>query len=81
MEWVEKVKDFFAGDKKDLNDPEVRRVAFLLLSEVFGQARWDEFAMTVRQTIITRHPVQKPSFAEMEAEMREVHRLFEPWLN
>jgi hypothetical protein len=81
MEWVEKVKDFFAGDKMDLNDPEVRRQAFLLLSEVFGQARWDEFAMTVRQTIITRHPVQKPSFAEMEAEMREVHRLFEPWLN
>ena len=80
MEWVEKVKSFFAGEKKDLNDPEVRKQAFILLSEIYGTARWDEFAMTVRQTIITRHPVQKPSFAEMEAEMREVHKLFEPWL-
>lgn len=81
MEWIEKVKSFFAGERKNLSDPEVRKEAFFLLSEIYGQARWDEFAMTVRQTIITRHPVQKPSFAEMEAEMREVHSLFEPWLN
>lgn len=81
MEWIEKVKSFFAAEKKDLTDPVIRKEAFFLLSELYGQARWDEFAMIVRQTIITRHPVQKPSFAEMEAEMREVHKLFEPWLN
>jgi len=81
MDWIDKVKDFFAGERKNLTDPEVRREAFLLLSEIYGQAKWDEFAMSVRQTIITRHPVQKPSFAQMEEEMREVHKLFEPWLN
>jgi len=80
MEWVEKVKEFFGGQKKDYSDPEIRKEAFLLLSDVFGEAKWDEFALVVRQCIIGRHPVQKPSFAEMNEEMKEVQKLFAAWL-
>jgi len=82
MEWIEKVKSFFAGEKKDLTDPEIRKEAFFLLSELHGTARWDEFAMIVRQTIITRHPVQKPSFAERMRIAKAAARVPEPgfWL-
>lgn len=80
MEWVEQVKSFFGGPKRDLKDPEVRKEAFLLLTDIMGEARWDEFALVVRQSIIGRHPVQKPSFADMNEEMKDVQRLFGAWL-
>ncbi len=80
MEWVESVKSFFGGSKKDLTDPQVRKEAFVLLTEILGEAKWDEFALVVRQSIIGRHPVQKPSFADMNEEMKDVQKLFAAWL-
>lgn len=81
MEWVDKAKQFFAGGKKDFTTQEARKEAYFLLTEIYGVACWNEFATVVRQTIIARDPVLKPSFAEMEAEMREVQKLFAPWLD
>lgn len=81
MEWTEKVKQFFSPEKKNLTHPETRKEAFFLLTEIYGSARWNDFAAVARQTIITRDPVLKPSFAEMEAEMRDVQRFFAPWLD
>jgi hypothetical protein len=80
MEWAEKVKDFFSGEKKDFSDPQTRRQAFLILTDTFGQVRWPEFEALALRSIIARNIERKPTFSELEAEMRDVKRHFQAWL-